>query len=366
MSKTKYPGVYVRRQKLWIKYYDANGSVVRESTGLPIGKEKQAAEIRRALVERIARSKQIVADAGGDPTEDVLTLATYGRRWVKARIARGLASARDDETRFKLHVNPRAIDGRPFGEMPLADVRPRHIRDLVRLLKEERTLAPRTIRNVYGMLHAMFVDAKLDELVASNPCELPRDVLPKRVDKDPLWRSTAKFSRDEVERLISDERIPWDRRVINAILFLGACRWGEMAALRWREYEPSYDGGLGRIVFARSFDYKQKRIKSVKTEVPRWMPVHPTLATILAEWKLGGWEQMMGRRPTPDDLIVPNAPVLTHSSGVPLRTELQELNRQYVRDLPIDSIEHCRAPQLGLRRAKDDCEVLGNPGPSQP
>ncbi|MGZ5764503.1 MAG: tyrosine-type recombinase/integrase [Usitatibacter sp.] len=243
--------------------------------------------------------------------------------------------------------------------MPLEEVRPRHIRDLVRLLKEGGELAPRSIRNVYGMLHAMFVDAKLDELVVSNPCELPRESLPKRVDKDPLWRATAKFTRAEVEALISDERIPLDRRVLNSILFLGLCRWGEMAALRWREYEPQYEGELGRIVFARSFDHKKRRIKSVKTEVPRWMPVHPTLAKILAAWKLGGWAEMIGRAPKADDLIVPNAPVLDHSSGIPLRAELQEWERARVRNLPPDAIEHCRMPQLGLKRAKEDCKALG-------
>ncbi len=38
------------------------------------------------------------------------------------------------------------------------------------------------------------------------------------------------------------------------------------------------------------------------------MPAHPTLAAILAEWKLSAWAAMMGRQPTPDDLIVPMPP----------------------------------------------------------
>jgi hypothetical protein len=35
------------------------------------------------------------------------------------------------------------------------------------------------------------------------------------------------------------------------------------------------------------------------------MPVHPVLAAMLAEWKLQGWPEMMGRTPEPDDLVVP-------------------------------------------------------------
>ena len=63
--------------------------------------------------------------------------------------------------------------------------------------------------------------------------------------------------------------------------------------------------------------------------------------------------------PTVDDLIVPNAPVLDHSSGIPLRAELQEAERARVRHLAPSAIEHCRMPQLGLKRAKDDCKALG-------
>lgn len=36
------------------------------------------------------------------------------------------------------------------------------------------------------------------------------------------------------------------------------------------------------------------------------VPVHPTLAAMLAEWKLKGWHEMMGRHPGPDDLIIPS------------------------------------------------------------
>ena len=43
-----------------------------------------------------------------------------------------------------------------------------------------------------------------------------------------------------------------------------------------------------------------------KTEVPREVPVHPVLATVLAEWKLRGWKELMKRDPTPEDLVIPS------------------------------------------------------------
>jgi integrase len=46
-------------------------------------------------------------------------------------------------------------------------------------------------------------------------------------------------------------------------------------------------------------------VKETKTDNPREMPVHPTLARILAAWKLG-FERLTGREPNPDDLILPS------------------------------------------------------------
>ncbi len=41
-------------------------------------------------------------------------------------------------------------------------------------------------------------------------------------------------------------------------------------------------------------------LEQTKTDVPRGVPVHPTLARVLAEWKLAGWERTYGRAPTAD------------------------------------------------------------------
>jgi hypothetical protein len=46
----------------------------------------------------------------------------------------------------------------------------------------------------------------------------------------------------------------------------------------------------------------------VEADSSKHIPVPPTLAAMLAEWKLGGWAAMMGRHPEPNDLIVPMPP----------------------------------------------------------
>jgi len=191
----------------------------------------------------------------------------------------------------------------------MTEVRPRHIRDLVHALKskcgpKKKDLAPRTVRHVYGVLHRMFADAVADEVVLANPCCLKRGDLPEKVDKNPAWRSEAVFSHEEVERLLSDPRVPEERRVLYALLFLGGMRIGEAVALRWQHYQPAV-APLGKLLVAVSFNRKRRKEKSVKTGRPREVPVHPTLAAALEAWRAAGWAQRVGRTPRDGDLIAP-------------------------------------------------------------
>jgi len=65
---------------------------------------------------------------------------------------------------------------------------------------------------------------------------------------------------------------------------------------------------LGRMTVARVYNTRKNRAKGTKTNSVRHVPVHPTLAAMLAEWRLSGWVAMMGRQPEPDDLILPLPP----------------------------------------------------------
>jgi hypothetical protein len=116
---------------------------------------------------------------------------------------------------------------------------------------------------------------------------------------------------------------------------------------------------LHKLEISKSFEHVEKYVKLTKMNNVRNVPVSPTLAAILAEWKLSGWPQMIGRAPTPDNLIFPNAPVLTHSSGRPLKAQLQQAAIDRAREMAPTDIERYRMPQLGLQRFKRDCAALG-------
>jgi integrase len=147
--------------------------------------------------------------------------------------------------------------------------------------------------------------------------------LPKKVDKNPTWRSEAIYTRDEAEQLISDPRILADRRVLYALKFLaGGLRHGEAARLTWRNYAPEAKP-LGRIALGKT-----------KSGVPREVPVHPTLAKILAQWKLSGWSTTYGRRPTADDVIVPTRN-MTEANPLGTARDATEAQRQLIADLDL-------------------------------
>jgi hypothetical protein len=56
--------------------------------------------------------------------------------------------------------------------------------------------------------------------------------------------------------------------------------------------------------------------------------MHPTLAKVLASWKLEHWERIYGRAPTDDDLVVPTRtmkPVAVEKAAKGMKADLKAL-----------------------------------------
>ena len=282
-----------------------DGTRIRERVKAPVTAKSAAlrwAQDREATIYSGA-GKAGPRKVVDDKPDKQMILTELVETWLERREASGVAAFPDEKTRLRSHVLP------ILGKIPIADLRPRHVRDMVASLRAKKSrlggvFGPRTVRHIYATLHHVLHDVVVDEILPANPCVLKRGELPKKADKDPTWRSGAVFIREEVESLISDERIPEDRRVLYALEFFTGMRCGEAAALPWRAYDSKLEP-LGRILVATSYNSRSKKVKGTKTEQPREVPVHPTLAKILASWKLSGWRRAFKRQPTPDDLVVP-------------------------------------------------------------
>lgn len=308
MSKKRVPeGVERIVQRRGKGYYLKNGRIYfrlkvdGKWKGIPT--EFRAGEERAA--EAMLRDLEIHRAAGAEVAGDLgpVTVARYCRLWVEERKSQ-TAGWMNDESAMRLHVLP------AIGHLRLHEVRPLHLIQITKRLRAK--LASKTVYNIYSTLCAFFRDACLADLLPrhGSPCILTEHQLGPKADADPEWRGTAIYTRGELERLISDEVVPWDRRVLYALECIGGLRHGEAAGLPWRLVDQQMEP-LGRIVVA--FSYK----KAPKRGIVRYMPIHPALAAILAEWRLTGWAQLMGRAPTEDDLVVPLPPTIWRQAGGP-------------------------------------------------
>jgi integrase len=311
--------LYVKGSKLWARYKDEHGVWKGAPTPYRPGDEANARRFVKTL-EAASEAKSSFNKRTTGERKGPITVAGYAERWVADRKQLGLVSACDDDTRLKLHAF------RFIGEMPLEDVRPRHLRDMVLAIRKEAVMAPRSIRKVYATVVTMFRTAVADELIPFTPCVLAKGILPKNIDRDPSFRANAIFTREEVQTLISDVRILEDRRVIYAMKALAALRHSEASGLLWRQYDTEADP-LGALNLERT-----------KTQVPRRVPVHQTLARILRDWREGGWERIYGRPPTDDDFIVPTRNMTERLSP--------EAQNAFTLDLKMLGLRHRRGHDL--------------------
>ncbi|AAK94347.1 integrase Int [Myxococcus phage Mx8] len=277
---------------LWMWWFDAAGARQYASTGEE--DEVKARAVLKATEKRVAAEKDQGLGASGP-----VTVEAYAAKWMEGRVT--LRSVMDDRSRMQHHVLP------SLGDKELGVLTRRHVLALVREVRA-KGLAPRTVRHVYALVRTMLSDAVVDGLLERSPCDLRerRGEIPAIRDADPRWRDSAVYSRAEVVALITDERIPLERRVLYAVAFVGAVRIGEASALQVRDWDGTVNP-LGKLWVTKTFNHKVGEVyETTKTDTPRQMPVHPWLSTMLASWLAYGWARMYARTPRQDDLILPS------------------------------------------------------------
>lgn len=284
--------VYKRGPWWWVAFKVPGGGRVARNTMVASTEPKRAAQSVLAELERRLKLEQRVT------TDRRTTVAEYALKWTAERKALKQTNAGKDLARLKLHVLP------ALGAMRLGSVTPGDIRRVVTAMRVKQ-LAPRTVLNTYGLVHRLFADAVAEELVLTTPATLHRRDLPKKADKDPRWRSGARYTREEAQLLMTAPAVPADRRVVYALAFLTGMREGEIAALTWASLDETAEP-LARLLVSHSYTRQNGIVKETKSGQPREVPVHPELLPVLREWRARGFASFFGREPRPDDLVVPN------------------------------------------------------------
>lgn len=287
--------VFEKRGTLWLDYLDESGKRHRVATQYKPGDEHLAQSILDKYERMIEGRKREIARG------NLKTFEAVAMEWLKKKEAKG-HSLRGERYRMSKIILP------AFGGKPIDSIKQIHVEEWLDRLRVTSShmggmLSPGSIRLLFVSIKAIFKFAIAKGLITYNPCSNVET--PRQEDKDPMWRSSAIYSREEAEILFSDERLPSDAKIKNAIMFLAGLRYGEMIALTWDDYDPLAKP-LGKLSITKSYDSAEKILRPTKTKVPRDVPVHPELAKILAEWKLGGYEDYCGLTPRRDRLIIPS------------------------------------------------------------
>lgn len=340
--------------------------------------------VTKALAEKYRLEKRLVREHGGSSDRAAKALLAQRRRevadgtwrpaatgesnplvqeyleatWIPMRARAGIKSAKDEAQRLTDYVLP------AIGHKRVTDVRRADIVELIATYGQStsettgRPPAPRSVRRVYEDLRVLFNHlVEVEEIVPATPCTLKvkRGELPKKKDANPRWRSSAVYAREEVECLISDPRIPWSRRMTYGLTFFPGTRVGEAVGWLWRDYEPKMQP-LGRLVVATQYGGAD-----TKTDTTREVPVHPVLAKMLADWKERGFLEAVGRKPKPDDFIVPR---LRGHEGSPAHQDRRRVWVDLQKDLQLlgfrrRRVHDTRRTMISLTRADGgDKEIL--------
>lgn len=284
----------------WVSYQGPDGQV-RESS--------KTADRRTALAYRKQRLAQVANGTWSalDKRRDSMpTVQQYAEDFAEKRRRDGVLTVKDETTRLRSYVVPH------IGQLHLDQVKRKHIADMMGKVarepgKKTAKLSPRSVLHVYGVTRLLFDQAVADELLVASPCTLrtKRGELPEKRDKDPKWRVLNRYTREETEQLISDQRIPIMRRTFYGLLLLAGLRSGEAIGLTWSVYDAHAEG-LGQLLVATQYDGRDLKTASRSAGSTRVVPVHPMLAALLAEWKLSGFAFQHGRPPRHEDYLVPS------------------------------------------------------------
>jgi integrase len=191
----------------------------------------------RKDAERYLREQLVSLDAGTYMAPHKLTVASYlAEHWLPAMHARGLRPS--TLARYESHV--RCAIGPSLGGLPLQAVMPTHLNNLYRDLRAAGR-APKTIRNVHGVLSKALADAERWGLVGRNAARLA-DVPAVARPKLQVW--SPEQTRAFLSAVAND-------RLFAAWLLAATTgmRRGELLGLRWTDVD--LDVGVLRVAQAR-------------------------------------------------------------------------------------------------------------------
>ena len=230
---------------------------------------KQAQQLLREIESDIVQGKYTPAN----PT----SCATYLREWLDfARQRLSPATQSLYEMIIEIHLVPH------IGKLKLDQITPLIIQRLYATLlhpakspSSRKPLAPKSVKNIHGVLHRALSQAVRWKLLPANPADavdLPRQVRPQ----------IAVATTQDIQRLLANLDSTGEWAIPLLIAISTGMRHGEILALQWQDYDPT----KRTVIVRRAFSHLNATTaitKGTKTDRTRVIIVNVSLARALDE-----------------------------------------------------------------------------------
>jgi len=196
-----------------------NGKKVVVDSGFPT---RAAANKMKTILEADKLQGRFI-----DPQAGKVLLSTWADTWWRThRTGLKPSAVKSEGSRLRTHIVPM------LGHLALADITPLTVAEFVAELTDptdgRKPLAPKTARNVHGLLYSLMRGAVVARAIGLNPCEDTK--LPEITPKEMRF-----LTEPELGRLLT--RIPHHWQPLTLVLAATGMRWGEAAALHVRHVD---------------------------------------------------------------------------------------------------------------------------------
>jgi integrase len=287
-----------------------------------------------AEAEAFLRKTLVSVDDGAYVTKSGLTLGEYlTERWlpsVRVGVEQSTWATWDNYVRGNVLPHPVAL--RPIQQLNPGDLDRHYALLLERGAKTGRGLAPKTVANVHGTIHAGLQHALERGVIRTNPATLASKPSKKSAPR-PVW------TPDELRAFWDVAR---DHRLYAALILAGTTgmRRGEICGLHWDSLD--LDSGAIRVVHAMAQAGPERYLKSPKTHTGyRTIHVDEVTVAILRDHR----RRQEHERALARDVWRGSGFVFTTELGEPLRPDRLTRVFEHLRaktDLPRISLHDLR------------------------
>lgn len=202
-----------------------------------------------------------------DPRDGKTAFGDYAGQVMASRLKLRPSTRARDESYLKNYIMP------TFGKTPVARIEKKGVQGWVRMLSEDRGLAPRTVREAYRILGGIMREAVEDRLIVESPC--------RRVGLPRVESFERRFLKaEQVETLAAAIDVRY-----RALVYVGAylgLRWGELGGLK-RQHLNMLKRHLTVVGSLERVGSRYRYVEETKTtSARRIIPIPAFLVDVLA------------------------------------------------------------------------------------